>query len=158
MVNYMLNKKSEANLETAKICCEKEDENFYSVGVSRAYYAIFQAAKYLLDKNGFDYKLFKMNDPIAKKQRDYAHGSIRRALEYFLRTNGFNNETDLIFISKMRSIFRRLYYLRLDGDYEKTAISKENLEEAIEKAEVFLNNLKKYREVKTDEKKTETTD
>ena len=55
----MLDQKSEANLETAKLCFEKEAENFYSVGVSRAYYAIFQAAKFLLDKNGFDYKQFK---------------------------------------------------------------------------------------------------
>ena len=46
----MLNKKSEANLETAKLCFEKENESFYSVGVSRAYYAISQATKYLLKK------------------------------------------------------------------------------------------------------------
>ena len=67
MDDDMLNKKSEANLDIAKICFEKEYKNFFSVGVSRAYYAIFQATKYLLEKNGFDYKLFKRNDPIAKK-------------------------------------------------------------------------------------------
>ena len=144
MVNYMMNKKSEANLEIAVTCLEKDDENFYSVGASRAYYAIFQAAKYLLEKNSFDYKLFKRNEPKAIKQRDYAHGSIRMALAYFLLNNGFNNKDDLIFIKKMRSTFNELYNLRLEGDYEKTVISKKSLKKAIKRAEKFIDELKKY--------------
>ena len=140
----MLNKKSETNLVVAKLCFEKEDVSFYSVGVSRAYYAIFQQTKYLLEKNCFDYKQFKKRDPIAKKQRDYAHGSIRRALEYFLRANGFNSQEDLIFIDDMYKTFNKLYNLRLKGDYEEIIINKENLEEAIERAEMFINELKKY--------------
>ena len=140
----MLNKKSEANLETAKLCFEKEDESFYSVGVSRAYYAIFQATKFFLEKNCFDYKQFKMNDPIAKKQRDYAHGSISIALEYFLLTNEFKGEGDLKFIDDMHKTFNKLYKWRLEGDYEGIVISKGNLEEAIERAEMFINELKKY--------------
>jgi len=140
----MLNKKSEANLEIAKLCLEKEDENFFSAGVSRVYYAIFQAAKYLLEKNCFDYKKFKRNEPIAKAQRDYAHGSIRIALEYFLLNNGFNEQDDLIFIKEMYSTFRKLYSWRIDGDYEKIAISKKDLKDAIKLAEIFINKLKKY--------------
>jgi len=157
-VNDMLNKKSEANLEIAKLCFEKEDENFYSVGASRAYYAIFQAAKYLLDKNGFDYKLFKMRDPVANEQRDYAHGTIGRALEYFLRTKGFNEQDDLIFIREIRPTFRELYNLRIKGDYKEAVISKIILKDAIERAEMFINELKKYSRGEIYEKKTETTD
>ena len=154
----MLNKKSEANLEIAKLCFEKEDENFYSVGVSRTYYAIFQAAKFFLEKNGFDYKLFKKNDPIAKKQRDFAHGSISMALEYFLLNNKFNVQENLIFIKEMHSTFKRLYNWRLKGDYENFVVSKGYLIESIERAEMFINELKKYRIGEIYEKKSEATD
>jgi len=144
MVNVMLNKKSTANLETAKFCLEKKDRNFYSVGASRAYYAIFQAAKFFLEKNSFDYELFKKNEPRARRQRDYAHGSIKIALAYFLQSNGFNNQEDLIFIKKMYSIFNRLYNLRLKGDYKEDVINKKDLKQAIKSAELFINELKKY--------------
>jgi len=140
----MLNKKSEANLEIAVVCLNKDDENFYSGGVSRAYYAIFQATKYLLEKNSFDYKLFKANYPKAKRQRNYSHGSISIALEYFLQISGFNSKDDLRFIKRMNSTFEKLYNWRIEGDYKKTVITKENLEEAIERAEKFINELKKY--------------
>ena len=99
----MLNKKSEANLEIAKVCLEKKNKSFYSVGASRAYYAIFQATKYFLVKNNFDYKEFKKNDPVAKRQRDYAHGSIRKALKYFLQINGFNSQDDIRFTNKLKN-------------------------------------------------------
>ena len=140
----MLNRKSTANLETAKFCFEKEDENFYSVGASRAYYAIFQATKFFLEKNSFDYKLFKTAEPKARRQRDYAHGSIRIALAYFLLNNGFNAEEDLIFIKKMYKTFRKLYHWRIEGDYKEAAISKKSLKDAITRAEMFINELKKY--------------
>ena len=140
----MLNKKSEANLKVARICLKKKDESFCSVGVSRAYYAVFQATKWLLVKNSFDYQKFKRNNPMAMGQRDYAHGTIRIALEYFLKDNGFNSREDLIFIKKMHSIFRQLYNLRLKGDYKETFIRKKDLKKAIERAEMFINELKKY--------------
>ena len=140
----MLNKKSEANLQIAKLCLEKQDENFFSVGVSRAYYAIFQETKYLLEKNYFDYKKFKRNEPRARAQRDYAHGSISIALAHFLRINGFNSQDDLRFIDEIYITFNRLYNWRLKGDYEKIVISKKNLKDAIELAEIFINELKKY--------------
>ena len=140
----MLNKKSKANLIIAKICLTMKNENFYSVGVSRAYYAIFQVTRFLLDKNGFDYKLFKMNDPIAMNQRDYAHGSIRNALEFFLLNNGFNSKNDLIFMRRMYTTFLKLYKWRLKGDYKDIVITKKNLEEAIKRAENFIDELKKY--------------
>ncbi|MCL1865561.1 MAG: HEPN domain-containing protein [Spirochaetes bacterium] len=140
----MLNKKSEANLEIAKLCLEKEDENFFSAGVSRAYYAIFQATKYLLEKNCFDYKKFKRNEPRAKKQRDYAHGSISIALEYFLLNNGFNGQNDLRFINYMYTTFNKLYYWRLESDYKDTVISKKTLKKALKRTEMFINELKKY--------------
>ena len=108
----MLNKKSEANLEIAKLCLDKEDENFFSAGVSRAYYAIFQATKYLLEKNCFDYKKFKRNEPRARTQRDYAHGSISIALAYFLLNNGFNSQDDLRFIGEIYITFNKPYRLQ----------------------------------------------
>ena len=64
-------------------------------------------------------------------------------MENFLLNSGFNNEKDLIFIKEMYKTFLKLYSWRIDGDYEKIVISKENLEEAIEKAEMFINDLKK---------------
>ena len=140
----MLNKKSEANLEIAKLCLEKEDENFFSIGVSRAYYAIFQAAKNVLVKNSFDYKQFKLNEPRVRKQMDYAHGSISIALAYFLLNSGFNSQDDLKFIDDMYSTFNKLYNLRREGDYEEIVISKKNLKNAIEIAEMFINKLKRY--------------
>ena len=140
----MLDKKSEANLEIAKVCLDKGSEVFYSVGVSRAYYAIFQATKNFLVKKCFDYKKFKKNDPIAKSQRDYAHGSIRRALKYFLQINGFDSQDDLRFIDEMLSTFNKLYIWRLQGDYEERIIYKIVLEAAIKRAERFIDELKKY--------------
>jgi len=140
----MLNKKSEANLEIAKVCLQKKDNSFYSVGVSRAYYAVFQATKYFLEKNNFDYKKFKKNNPVAKRQRDYAHASIKAALEYFLRTNGFNSQDDLKFIKEMYSTFIKLYEWRLKGDYEEEIIYKIYLNAAIKRAEKFIDELKKY--------------
>jgi len=56
----MLNKKSKANLTIARLCLKMKGEVFRSIGASRAYYAIFQATKYLLVKNCFDYKKFKL--------------------------------------------------------------------------------------------------
>jgi len=42
------------------------------------------------------------------------------------------------------STYRKLYAWRIDGDYEKTSISKKDLKDAIELAEIFINELKKY--------------
>jgi uncharacterized protein (UPF0332 family) len=140
----MLNKKSKANLKIAKLCLYMRDEVFYSVGASRAYYAIFQATKYLLVKKCFDYKDFKINNPRISKQRDYSHDSIRKALKYFLLNNGFNNQDDLIFIKEMNATFQRLYNWRLLADYEDEFISKKYLKKAIVNAEMFINKLKKY--------------
>ena len=140
----MLNKKSKANLEIAKICLEKNDEVFYSVGVSRAYYAIFQITKNFLVKKCFDYNSFKMNNPRISKQRDYSHDSIKKALKYFLLNNRFNNQDDLIFIKEMYATFYKLHNLRLLADYEDACISKKYLEESITSAEMFINKLKKY--------------
>ena len=141
----MLNKKSEANLEIAKFCLDKKDENFFAVGVSRAYIAIFQATKGLLVKRGVDYKKFELNDPSVNNQRDYVlHGTIRRALKYFLQTNGFNNQEDLRFINDINPTFSKLYFWRLRGDYEDATIYKKNLEDVIEITERFISELKKY--------------
>jgi len=142
----MLNKKSEANLEIARVCLDKKDESFFSAGVSRAYYSIFQATKWLLVQNNFDYKKFKKDDPVAKRQRDYAHGSIGMALEYFFLNNGFNSQDDLIFIKEMHSTFNKLYDWRIQGDYEEKIIYKKILELAIKRAEKFITELKKYNE------------
>ena len=81
MVNIMLNKKSTANLETAKFCLERKKRNFYSVGVSRTYYAIFQATKNLLVKHCFDYKQFKTTEPKVRRQRDYAHWKHKNSIK-----------------------------------------------------------------------------
>jgi len=140
----MLDKKSEANLEIAKVCLDKNAESYFSVGVSRAYYAVFQATKYLLVKNNFDYKKFKKNNPKANKQRDYAHGSIKAALEYFLRTKGFNSQDDLRFIKEMYSTFIKLYDLRIRGDYEEEIVYKIYLKAAIKRVEKFISELQKY--------------
>ena len=86
----------------------------------------------------------KKFEPRAKRQRDYAHGSISMALEYFLQTNGFNSQDDLRFIDEMYTIFYILYSLRIKGDYKKNVISKNNLKKAIVRAEMFINELKKY--------------
>jgi len=140
----MLNKKSEANLEIAKVCLEKNAESYFSVGASRAYYAIFQATKFFLEKKGFDYKEFKKNDPVVKRQRDYAHGSIWKALAYFFQYNGFNSQDDSRFIDDMYATFHKLYEWRRKGDYEEGTIYKKVLELAIIRAERFINELKKY--------------
>jgi len=140
----MLNKKSEANLEIAKVCLDKREQSFFSVGVSRAYYAVFQATKYFLIKKSFDYNEFKKNNPFANKQRDYSHGSIRIALKYYLQTKGFNSLDDLRFIKDINRTFQKLYDWRVWGDYEETAISKKDLKIAIKRAERFINELKKY--------------
>ena len=140
----MLDKKSKANLEIAVVCLDKKDESFFSVGASRAYYAIFQATKYLLVKNCFDYKKFKINNPHVSKQRDYSHESIRKALKYFLLNNGFNNQDDLVFIKEMNATFQKLHNWRILADYEQDVINKKDLEEAIKNAAMFINKLKKY--------------
>jgi len=140
----MLDKKSEANLEIAKVCLDKKDEVFYSIGASRAYYAIFQATKNFLVEKCFDYNSFKINNPRISKQRDYSHDNIRKALKYFLLNNGFNNQDDLIFIKEMYEAFNKLYNLRILADYEDACISKKYLEETIISAEMFIRKLKKY--------------
>jgi len=140
----MLNKKSEANLEIAIVCLDKKDESFFSVGASRAYYAIFQATKWLLVKNNLDYNELKKNNPNVNKQSDYGDVSIIIALIYFLRTNGFDSKDDLIFINELYVTFTKLFFWRLRADYEETVISKKNLEKIIKSAEIFINKLKKY--------------
>ena len=44
----------------------------------------------------------------------------------------------------MYSTFNRLYNWRLEGDYGETIISKKDLKKAIVRAELFINELKKY--------------
>jgi len=140
----MLNKKSKANLIIAKLCLNMKGGVFHSIGASRAYYAIFQETKYLLEKNCFDYTKFKLDNPGARRHSDYAHGSIRNALKYFLFNNGFNEQDDLIFINEMSTAFKKLYRWRIQADYKDGIISKKNLGEAIERAEMFIIKLKKY--------------
>ena len=140
----MLDKKSKANLEIAAACLVMRDEIYYSAGASRAYYAIFQATKYFLVKNNFDYKKLKRKNLIANNQRAYAHGSIGIALAYFIQSNGFNSQDDLIFINEIYRTFHKLYYWRRKGDYEKGVIYKKDLKKAIGRAEMFINKLKKY--------------
>lgn len=141
----MLYQKSIANLEVAKLCLDKK-EIFFSVGISRAYYAIFQAAKWLLKENFFDYDKFRKENPNPnlKDQIDYSHGSIRLALEDFLKKNGFNKNNDFIFIRKMSTAFQDLYGLRRLADYENDSIAKKDLEDSIKKAEMIIDKLKGY--------------
>ena len=140
----MLNKKSEANLEIAVVCLDKKDASFFAVGISRAYYAIFQATKYFLEKNDFDYGEFKKKDSILQNQRDYSHGGIRKALAYFIQSKGFNSQDDLKFINEMLLTFYKLYNWRRKGDYEEGSIYKKDLKIAIKRAERFIRELKKY--------------
>ena len=98
----------------------------------------------MLVKNCFDYRKFKLDNPRARKQRDYAHESIRNALESFLLNNGFNKQGDLIFIKEMYATFKKLYLWRIQADYKEIVISKKNLEEAVERAEMLIYKLKKY--------------
>ena len=58
----------------------------------------------------------------------------------------------------MYATFHKLYNLRIEGDYRETVIGKESLKDAIERAEVSINGLKKYNKGENYEKKTEATD
>ena len=49
-----------------------------------------------------------------------------------------------MFIGEIYITFNKLYNLRINGDYKKIVISKKSLKYAIERAEIFINELKKY--------------
>jgi len=137
----MLNKKSKANLRIAKLCLNIKNKFFYSVGASRAYYAIFQATKYLLVKNCFDYKKFKLDNPRVRKQRDYAHGNIRE--------DNFMNRKLKEMIKNHITIVKGMYpelYIEVDTHYDDIliCIDSQEISNEEEYEDLMYNFTKEY--------------
>ncbi len=110
-------------LEAAKVLLEK---GFFRDSISRSYYSVFTSARSLL----------------ALKEMDSAKhsGVISLFNRYFIKTQ--------IVDKSCSKILARAKIYRERGDYgDFTIVSKEEAEEQIKNAEIFLKEVKKYLDI-----------
>ena len=112
-------KKAEKSLRAARLLHEK---NFFNFAVSRAYYAMFYCAEALLYSIGLTFS--KHSGVIAGFGRE------------FIKTGKMPEE--------LHAYIREAFELRNQGDYEVMELPPEDSEELIKKAEIFLNETKKF--------------
>ena len=108
------------SIENFKIieACNNNCESL-NVATSRAYYCLFQAIKFILEKDGFNYDDFiRVN--CRDGERVYSHGTIRNAfITHLKQTNGVIDPIFRTNLMKMDNLYRK----RRKADYEDELIS-----------------------------------
>jgi uncharacterized protein (UPF0332 family) len=69
-------------MDLVDVCLRRQKH--YTAVAGRAYYAVFQRIKHLLETEGFDYQAF-LSAAGRQDERPFSHGSIVPALWYHLR-------------------------------------------------------------------------
>ena len=137
-----LAEKSYKNLKLYNCCINKD---YIDLAANRLYYSIFQAMKYVLMINEFDYGEFllrKFPDKNRKgksTQREYSHGSI-----YFAIIEVIDKKKKPHMVKDFSDL-DKLYDFRILADYEDESVDKEELIEFKEKANIILEDLEQLK-------------
>jgi len=118
---------SKYRLEQSEECLGSAKKNLlmneYKTSANRSYYCVFNAMRSLLALDEIDFK---------------KHSAV---ISYF-RKNYIKTE---IFEKQLSNILEKLFEVRNSSDYDDFfLVSKEEVEQQIEQAEYFLNEIKKY--------------
>lgn len=132
----MLLKKSIANLNVAECCCNHNIDEIFTIGASRAYYAVYQKMKFIMSNNEIFYKnylrTFKSHNKL------YRHKNIYYATVELLKNKKIIDEiSGAMIVAK----FQELYRYRIIADYDNKCIDKKTLEKCIDNAKTILNKL-----------------
>lgn len=123
--------KVEENKRVANKCREMGE---YNAGASRAYYSAFQRAKSFLLIKKFDYQAFRKRIHCGYNERDYSHGTIKRAVTECLLGEG-KDSTEVAKLTVLDSLYRK----RLKADYDERDISVKELDDSILELETILS-------------------
>ena len=115
-------KKAEEALSDAKMLVDAER---YSAAANRSYYAIFYAIRAVLALDGID--------------RKHHSAVIAEFRKLYIKTG--------VFDSSLSDIIGESFDLRSDSDYDDFfVVSREEITEQVQNAEVFIQTIKSYRE------------
>ncbi|MEZ7890165.1 MAG: hypothetical protein QMC67_00310 [Candidatus Wallbacteria bacterium] len=132
--------KSIENLAAAKLFVSQK--NYFNVTASRLYYSIFQRIIYYLKSAAnFDFSKFQNNNSNKNiKKHDYLpHGSIRKAISYYLCSLKCDFK-DINFLIKIDSIYK----LRHSADYKDNMLKYNEIKENLEYTEKIIEILDKH--------------
>lgn len=133
----MLLKKSIANLNVAECCCNHNVDEIFTIGASRAYYAVYQKMKSIMLGNKSFYEDY-LHIHKLKDARLYSHKNIYFAIVELLKNKKIIDEiTGAMIVAK----FQELYHYRIIADYDNKCIDKKTLEKCIDNAKTILNKL-----------------
>lgn len=107
-----LEAKSTESLALVDICLKRQ--RFLTAAAGRAYYAVFQRMKHLLETEGFDYQGFLASANLVG-ERPYSHGTIVRALRDHVRKT--RRAVALSDLQKFGPL-DQLYAVRRKSDYD----------------------------------------
>jgi uncharacterized protein (UPF0332 family) len=136
-VAVSLHEKSKENMDLIRSCVRREKN--YNAVAGRAYYAVFQRLKHVLESEGFDYAAFLQRSN--SSDRAYSHGTIVRAFMDHVSTR--RKRTALVDMQRLMSI-DALYIMRRRSDYESGyEVSKPNLERYLSMTEDILSAIER---------------
>jgi hypothetical protein len=109
-----LEQKSEENIALVSFCFN--NQKFCTAAGGRAYYAVFQRLKYVLQTEGFDYNGFLASIHKDNRERPFSHGTITMAFSrHVATTRGSMTETQ---IAAALIPLQQLYKIRRKADYD----------------------------------------
>ena len=109
-----LEQKSEENIRLVSFCYN--NQKYCTAAGGRAYYAVFQRLKHVLQAEGFDYRGFLSSISQGNKEKPYSHGTISLAFSrHVARTRGTMTEQQ---VAAALVPLQQLYRIRKKVDYE----------------------------------------
>ena len=125
--------------------CLRRSRNFEAVA-GRAYYAVFQKAKHILEAESFDYPAFLQRHGLAGRERVYSHGTIVPAfIEHIRQTR------KVVVLQKLKELgpLDELYQIRRKADYfSDFEIDGPTLEECYRRANNMLASIDELRRLR----------
>jgi hypothetical protein len=135
-VPLSLQAKSEENLALVEACLKRQ--SFYTAAAGRAYYAVFQRMKHILETEGFNYPGFFSKRNL-KNERPFSHGTIVSALQ-----DHITNTRKRVALSDLQNLvpLDQLYTVRRKSEYDAGyEVDPKNLRWCYDKAAEMLTIL-----------------
>lgn len=123
----MLDGKSQENKTAADLC---KKASLFNAGASRAYYAIYQIAKHILDTKKYDYKAFIEQNHL-NGTKPYSHGTMPSALVDCIKNNFPKSKEQEKCIHAINVYMNSLYAYRVKADYKNENLTQTELNIAI---------------------------
>ncbi len=129
----MLDVKSQENKTAADLCLKSA---LFNAGASRAYYAIYQIAKHILDTKNYDYKAFIEQNHL-NGTKPYSHGTMPFALVDCIKNNFPKSKEREKCISAINVYMNSLYTYRVKADYREENLTQTELNIAINQMNII---------------------